>query len=483
MHTTKYKNVLYYLSLGLIFLLGFFLRTKMYLISNVFEDDECRLAITLLDKNMLQMFLPLGDAQSAPPFFLCIEKFITYIFGYKEQAMIFIPYVAGILNIFMMYKLAESYFKKRISVLISVLVFSLSSPLILFSTIFKQYSTDVLIGLLCLYYLPRINTRELSRNRIVLLGFLLILLPFISLPSLFFIGAFALLNFKNSPKRIVSLFIPFAIIMSIYYIFNLAPSKLNLDMVFPNYWTDGFLSISAKDFIRLVLINIKFDFIPNSLSAFSLILLFWGAVLCLLDRINKTSMFILVTMGLVLFAALINLYPLVGRVGLYSISMILLLMLKPLDSYNYKHPAFTAALICVFLSFCQYDIQHIRHIMNPETRIPYNSNRLVEIIKEKYNPQTDAIICNSASTASYIFYSSKLGFYPENAFEMQTHPNTRESVFKYLNNLKKEQKYWFFLIKDYTKCPIRPFILEWMSDKKVLYTQKDNDATIIYLQN
>ena len=480
---TKYKNILYYLCLGLIFLLGIFLRTKMYFISNVFEDDECRLAITLLDKNMWQMFLPLLDAQSAPPLFLCVEKFITYIFGYKEQAMIFVPYAAGILNLFMIYKLASSYFKKRISVLISVFIFAMSGPLILFSTIFKQYSTDVLTGLLCLYYLPKINIKELNLKKHILLGMILIILPFVSLPSLFFIGAFFILNFKDSPKRIISLLAPFVIVMSAYYFFNLAPSKANLDYVFPDFWVDGFLSLSFKDFIRLMLVNIKFDFIPNTLSLFSLILLFWGAVLCVLERTNKTSIFILTTACLVLLASFINVYPLLGRVGLYSISMFLLLMLKPLDTYDFKHPAFAVALICVILSFCQYDFAHIKHMMDPETRVKYSSRHLLEIIKEKYNPKTDAIICNSASTASYIFYSSKLEFYPENAFEMRAKPDTHEAVFKYLNSLKKGQKFWFYLVKDYSMCPIRPFILEWAQEKEILYIKKERDSAIIYLQN
>ena len=80
----KTKNITYQVIIVLLFILGIFLRTNLYLMNNVFEDDECRLAITMLDKNFWQMFLPLGDAQSAPPLFMLCSKFLADSFGYVE---------------------------------------------------------------------------------------------------------------------------------------------------------------------------------------------------------------------------------------------------------------------------------------------------------------------------------------------------------------------------------------------------------------
>lgn len=134
------------------------------------------------------------------------------------------------------YKCCTQYFKKNYTRLAAVFIFAICQPLIAFSTIFKQYSTDVLIACICLYYFPRI--KEFDRKELIITGVSICILPFISLPSLFFIGAFLLKNLKNTFK----LLLPFAVMMLLYYFFNLAPAKLDLDTHFPNYWNDGFLA-------------------------------------------------------------------------------------------------------------------------------------------------------------------------------------------------------------------------------------------------
>ena len=68
------KNGIYCVLLCLTFLLGIFLRTKLFLAKGVFEDDECRLALSLLGiHHFKDFFLPLSDAQSAPPFFTLLS--------------------------------------------------------------------------------------------------------------------------------------------------------------------------------------------------------------------------------------------------------------------------------------------------------------------------------------------------------------------------------------------------------------------------
>lgn len=466
----KYKNSLYYLILSLIVILGIYLRTNLFLSSSVFEDDECRLLITLLNKTAL--FLPLGDAQSAPPLFLYASKFLGYIFGFKEQVMKFIPFAASIAGIFVFYKVCTGYLNKKLSIIISLLIFTLSKPLIAFSCIFKQYSTDVLIGLLCLYYFPKINIKDLNLKKTIILTAILIVLPFISLPSLFFISALFIQNIKCRKTGII--LIPFLITMGLYYCFNLHPSQINLNEYFPNYWDDGFWSPSVKEFIRILLINIKFYFIPNSLSLFSVILLGRGVYCCIADK-NKTSNFILIVCSLVLLASLLGIYPLCGRVGLYFISIFILLIIKPLDT-----KFFAIALIFILLSFYRYNPSYINEISNETSFITYSPKKLMLVIKENFRVD-DTILCNSASSASWIFYSGMLKFMPENVYEMDMKPYSKEAAFNYLNNLKKGQNYWIYLIKDYKKSPVSNFVTDWLKDKNV-QTYTDRNSTLYYVR-
>ena len=109
----KIKKYFYYFLLGFVLFIGFFVRTKLYISQNVFEDDECRLALRIINTNLLSSFLPLGDAQSAPPLFVLFSKILGNLFGYYEKVLKFIPYVSGIFSMYFFYKISSKYLKNK----------------------------------------------------------------------------------------------------------------------------------------------------------------------------------------------------------------------------------------------------------------------------------------------------------------------------------------------------------------------------------
>ena len=107
------QKYLYFALLALFFLLGLTLRAKLFIANNVFSDDECRLVLSMLDKNLWDSFLFLGDAQSAPPIFVFCSQLLTYILGFQEHALKFIPFVSSIAAIYVFYQCFTQYFKKN----------------------------------------------------------------------------------------------------------------------------------------------------------------------------------------------------------------------------------------------------------------------------------------------------------------------------------------------------------------------------------
>lgn len=484
----KFKNYSFYFLIGIISLVGIFLRVRLFIEGTAFEDDECRLVLTMLGKSYWQMFLPLGDAQSAPPIFLCLSKFLADFFGYEEKILWIISQLASFGSMFYFYKLVTLYFKKKISVIISFFFFALNFSIILYANTFKQYSLDIFVGILCIYYLHKTDIKNLSAKQMMFLTLFTILLPFVSLPSLFFIGAFYAINiFKNlkDPKcllKIVYMIIPLLICMGLYYVFNLAPSKADLDYYFPDYWVDGFLSFSVKSSLETFISNIKYYSLPNKLSLFLFILYVWGIVNCFFDRTDKLSIYLLVVSAFVFLASLLHLYPWYARVGLFYASIFMLFVVKSLDDSKFNKPAFYVALMLLILSLYKYDLFYIANLNNNNT-VTYSPKKLMLILKEKFNPETDAVLCNSASSASYLFYSGKYNFYTENVYETDIREADREKVFNYLNSLKKGQRFWFYLIKDYRKSGIFPYIQEWINTKEVLYYTRDKNSSLLYIQN
>ncbi len=485
-------NFWYNIILVLLFVLGIVIRTNLYLWNSVFEDDECRLAIALLEtKNYLALFLPLDAGQSAPPLFMICSKFLASISGYSEKALTLIPFISGIASIFLFFKICTGYFSKRLSILISLFVFILSHPIILYSVTFKQYSLDVFIGLLCLYIFPKINILELNWKKLALTTMFLIALPLISLPSVFFIGAFVLTNIvtnlknKELYKKLAVLLFPFIVIMLLYYIFNLQPSKINMDKVFPNYWVDGFWKFSFIDFIRIIGINIRYDFIPNKITMFTLILFLWGIIDCGFDRgKNKNlSLLMLFTFLGAITASLLHIYPFIGRISLFFTPILIITIIRPFDTSVFPKPAYWVTLLFIIISFSQYTPSCIPMYKDWSQYKAFSPKNLMIELKNRFSPSEDIILTNSASAASFIFYSSKLQFYPDRTYVIkQSHGNGEETM-KYLNNLKTNQKYWLFLNKDYLKDPIFPTIDEWLVDKKVLYKKQERGSYLIYVQN
>ena len=236
-----------------------------------FEDDECRLICAFTDKSWWQMFLCIGHAQSAPPFYLLVERLWGNLWNYNEYAVKLIPYVTSIVSLFVFYKLTFKYFQHSYARLTGTLLFAVNQIVITFSSIAKQYTSDVLVCMLCAYFLPEIDIMKLDKKGLIKLAVVLILLPLVSLPSLFFIGALIIINLKKeSLKRIVIIIAPFLLMMGLYYFFNLAPSKVSLDAYFPNYWDEGF--INFNNFLAVMVVNFKYAFNPNNYTLFELML-------------------------------------------------------------------------------------------------------------------------------------------------------------------------------------------------------------------
>lgn len=487
----KYKKLFFYFLLSFIFILGVFLRTNLFILTDVFEDDECRLAITMLNKGIAELFLPLGDAQSAPPVFMIFSKFLTVLGGYSEKVLHFIPFLTSILAVFLFYKIVKKYFSQKTTILLSTFLIAVNQQLLNFSVIFKQYSSDVLIGLLCLYFLPDINLKKLNYKKCVLLALGLAILPLCSLTSVFFITSFICMNFiknqkdKEFYKKFGIILIPFIIMGTPYLLLNLIPSKINLDKFFPDYWIDGFWKLSLKDFIRIIGINLNFNFEPNKNIFFTLILFIWGSISCILDKSNKqnTSFIIVLTFFFALLSSLLHIYPMCGRVSLYLIPLFIMLIIKPLDKSKFPKFTFWICVLLIILSFYKYDFHYFYNLKDNNMLIKYSPKHLMQELKENFNPQKDIILCNSASTASFIFYSSKYKLYTEKIYEMDIRPATEENAQKYFSGLDKNQTYWLYLVKDYSLSPVFPFIENWVKNKKILYFKREKNSLLIKVEN
>lgn len=474
---TKSKTILYWV-LGFIFSFAILLRTVVFAVRNEFEDDECRLILAFTDKSWWQMFLCIGNAQSAPPFLIIPERLWGNLWNYNEYALKLLPYLCSIGSIFVFHKLTGKYFQHQYSRVAADLLFAINLPVIIFSPIVKQYTPDILIGLLCAYFLPEINILNLDRKGLIKLAVLLILLPFVSLPSLFFIGAFIIINALNglsSVKRLGIILCPFIIIMGLYYFFNLVPSKASLDTYFPNYWNDGFINI--HNFLQVMVVHFRYVFYPNVFTLFELILFVAGLAFFIKEK-STYAKFTLILFGLILLASVLKLYPLMSRVALYSIPFIIIACIKPLDSIKLKSYWFILLCLLYLVGFSKYNLTFFQKVFANEFYVDYAPKTLMADLIDKYNPKTDVVLCNNASSSSFLFYASQANFLPAKLEELPKFSGLEE----YLNTLPKGNNYWFYLIKDYPKAPMFPMIMKWSENENLIYGIQRKDSYLFLIQ-
>jgi len=167
------------------------LRVNRFWVDPSLWFDEAALACNILDRSFLGLLQPLDDAQVAPVGYTALSKLLALALGDSEYVLRLLPLLAGITAVFLFERVARATLRPG-AVPIAVGLFALSGPLIRYSAEVKQYSTDVAIGLLLLLVGLRIwsagQARTLGASMVIGLGALGAAAVWFSQPSVFILA-------------------------------------------------------------------------------------------------------------------------------------------------------------------------------------------------------------------------------------------------------------------------------------------------------
>lgn len=135
---------------GVLFV-GFAVRLAAFLGNRPLWTDEAFLALSLGSRSFGDLLTPLDYAQVAPPVFLLGVRLVTGIAGISEQALRFIPLLAGIAFLPVLWQLAKRFVSPDAALLATALA-AISPAQLYYSNELKPYSLDSLVsaGLLLL---------------------------------------------------------------------------------------------------------------------------------------------------------------------------------------------------------------------------------------------------------------------------------------------------------------------------------------------
>jgi uncharacterized membrane protein len=397
-------------------ILGIVLRIRQYLFNRSLWLDESMLSLNIVRRSAAELLKLLDYAQTAPVGFLWLEKLAVHYFGTGELALRLVPLLCGIASVALFALLARKFLPPS-AVAIAVGLFSVSEPLIYYSSEVKQYSSDVAFALiLCLAAIPLFEASSRISGVLIISAAGGIALWF-SNPSLFILAGMGLSAFWISARkrdwRVVLLLLIPAVVWScsflVYYIFFLRDYlTAHQGMFF--LWRASFAPFpptSPSDFLWYggAFVNIVSYPVGSLFPGIAAIAALLGVVkLHAGDR--DRFLLLLSPMAVTLIASWARLYPLENRLILFLVPIIILFFAAGLESITATTrktlPLLSILFVCFLLGYPL--LRGIWHFARPKG---------VEEIKlslkyvEKHRSPGDILYCYYGAVPALEYYTRR----------------------------------------------------------------------------
>ena len=208
--------------------------------------DEANLATGIITLPFSKLSGGLPYDQSAPLFFLYLEKFIVNLFGNSEMALRLAPLLAGLFSVVIFAKIVRRLLPYLFGV-IALAFFVFNSNLVYFSSEVKQYSFDVLATVLMSYFTLNLLENIQCKKKWISLSFLGSIFIWFSQPVVFVLAGIwlaLLMQLFQQKETIKNIFFPticWSISFGIFFYFQILPTLENSDLI--NYHTEYFMPL------------------------------------------------------------------------------------------------------------------------------------------------------------------------------------------------------------------------------------------------
>lgn len=317
--------------------LGVLARLVRYVPGWPLWDDEAALAVAIALRDYMGLTRALDINQMAPVGYLWAARASVDVFGFNELALRLPAFVAALVAIALMVRLARQLLPGR-AWMLAVAVFVATHYHIRYSTEVKQYGFDTLFALLLMSLAVDVY-RKRSTGAMVLLAVATVVAMFCSLPAAFVAGAVTLALLPISLDRQIGWrrVYPFVVGSLAVGSFTLAYFLLYAqwtDAIYKpmaNHWNDGFVDFDSPGATGLWLLRAATGVMlavpiggKNFASAGTTLLCVIGIVAMIRrgDWLTLRLFVGLIALGLI--AAALQRYPFGGhpRMGMYLLPMV-----------------------------------------------------------------------------------------------------------------------------------------------------------------
>lgn len=453
-------------------LIGLFLRAYFFVINRSLWLDEAMLALNIVNRSFLDLLKPLDFNQASPIGFLLAQKAVISLLGISDYTLRIIPLIAGLVSVPMMYLVSKKFVGKE-SALFLLGMFALSPKLIYYSSELKQYSTDVLTTVGLLWITLKCLQDNSAPSILIVFGIVGCLATWISHPSLFvFVGIFLTIGLtftiqrnKNRLFWLISIGVIWMINLLLVYFFNLQHLEQNNHLI--NYWSFAFAPLppwNNLSWYYRALINMLRDPAELPINAMVIGLLFIG-VSSFAFKKWQFALSLNFPFLLALIASAFKKYPFNGRLLLFLLPLLLLLLTEGVERVKeilLKINKFLAKFI--YISLVMYFLYNPIMVAYKNVRSPPMGEHIKPVMAyiSKNYLDTDLIYVYYGAVPAFEFYKSQygLGRYIRGI-------SARNEPTKYLEDIERlrgNRRVWFIFSHNCSWCIVneQEFILEYL---------------------
>ncbi|MEO0095705.1 MAG: glycosyltransferase family 39 protein, partial [candidate division WOR-3 bacterium] len=231
--------------------IGSIFRLAQYIFNRSLTEGEAPLAMNIIERSYQTLIKPLDYVQAAPIGFLYIEKLCVNIFGNNEYALRIFPLIAGILALFLFYKILKIIGDYKIT-LFGLAFFVLNDYLIYFSSEVKPYSSDVFFSLLLIFLVLIIIRDNLNISMLIIYGIVGAITIWLSFPAVFVFsgtGIVLLIHIiqnKKDKALLIIIIVGILAFLSLTSNYFLCLRHYTVHKALLNFWQNDFIPFPPK---------------------------------------------------------------------------------------------------------------------------------------------------------------------------------------------------------------------------------------------
>ncbi len=399
---------------------GVVLRLRQFAEHLSFGNDEAAVARNIVDRTFSGLTQPLDYNQGAPILFLFIEKLSIGVFGNRDFVLELFPLLSGLLGIYLFYLIARKFL--GLAGLFAVFAFAISSSLIWYSSVVKQYSSDVTVTLLLIYLASHCIDEKVHVRDFLLLGITGTIVIWLSHPaSLVLAGIGLVIGFQKLYRKdytalvwSITLGAIWAVALGIDYFAFLR--HLSAQPYLVNFWHAGFLPLPPwskpkwflDTYFALLTLSLVYAGIVFSVICF---LIFLVGSVSLLGRQRLDALLIISPFVMALVASAFN-YPLRSQFLLFLVPLVYLLMAEGLGRIYVwiaglnRILALVAVAAIFFIVLWPSVIHAKRNFLAPQHL--WDMRPVVDFMSRKWNPGDAVLVSGGGETFEYYFSTAGL---------------------------------------------------------------------------